>query len=815
MKTINLFIASSIREFYRERLLLGEFIRRSNIDSFRPRGFQISLFLCEDEFLNSQPTYDRYIRRSDIFIAIIGQHLGKYTSHEIEVSSNAETIKRRIIVSTGAQNTYKTADGFLYRETNKESLLSELETIIESAASSIIDEIPDVEYQANANSYVLGIPLPSDCLEFAVIGNIIRRYEDQEYAIRVVNNSCNNNCDSHVVLLSTHLASEVQRIEHLLSLSGIQDYLWLFLSESAAREMAAIVLKVENTGNHPDFFSTLEDLSLIFENRLLRSLLNNNPGRFHYLFEDHVLFREYLPSKKRTLVKNLLDGNTVWFEDSVLTVKERIICSILNLYNSTNLLDKHQEALYAIKISNYDYFCLKPELIKELPLKSLSDNVRDYIIDSIVNIYKSLDSLSYNQVLVDVNQIIESIQDNQMETHLTLEDQVFIYSACGELLSYNVELYPEATEFLLRAVSLYFRLPNNTLFQNSTEQIKRVVIVLVHIYFDKHNIGKIRDIITQFESFDNDDVFIATLLAYKALISNKREEAKRWYEIAEQKIQAHANEDNEKLNLYLQIRCTNLLSDVLSDNSWGDYVETRVRPLAKQGNDLYSNYLKNLHYPVTEGWIKILQSVLNKDIDGIDLAINLLKENTFNWQWEKISSDVLYCKTKILEDLGEYELAINVLHDLYVSAYNDDDKALYKQNIALNYMNMYETEDNLKKAENNYKEAYELFTKSNQSWQAGNVLDGLSYCSILQKRFSDAEYYSSLAMKIPEYDCDNKHCNYISSLLCQKKYVKALYHFYIRCQGNDTIRRLMINDWESEMKVVGIDTSCFKLLFRR
>ena len=95
MKTIKVFVASSIIEFEQERIYLGEYVRKLN-DSFRDLKQRIRLYLCEDEKINSQPFYDRNIEDSDAFISIIGDQLGEFTKHEILVANHRTSIKRKI-----------------------------------------------------------------------------------------------------------------------------------------------------------------------------------------------------------------------------------------------------------------------------------------------------------------------------------------------------------------------------------------------------------------------------------------------------------------------------------------------------------------------------------------------------------------------------------------------------------------------------------------------------------------------------------------------------------------------------------------------
>lgn len=97
MKYIDIFVASSIDEFYEARICLGDKIRRINETCF-DAGFQFRLHLCEDESLNVQSVYDRLIERSHIFIALVGSKLGDFTIKEIRDIADKASIRYKIII---------------------------------------------------------------------------------------------------------------------------------------------------------------------------------------------------------------------------------------------------------------------------------------------------------------------------------------------------------------------------------------------------------------------------------------------------------------------------------------------------------------------------------------------------------------------------------------------------------------------------------------------------------------------------------------------------------------------------------------------
>ena len=98
MRTVSIFVASSMIEFEYERIYIGNFIRKYN-DNFKPIGNRVRLHMCEDEYRNSQSFYDRLIEASDIFILMIGEKLGDFSKHElVDVADKCSNIKKKVIV---------------------------------------------------------------------------------------------------------------------------------------------------------------------------------------------------------------------------------------------------------------------------------------------------------------------------------------------------------------------------------------------------------------------------------------------------------------------------------------------------------------------------------------------------------------------------------------------------------------------------------------------------------------------------------------------------------------------------------------------
>lgn len=99
MKTIKIFLASSINEFKYERNEIGDLIRRIQ-DKLIDENIRIKLFECEffDNSISTlgrkQNDYNEEIKNSDIFIMLVGKRLGGYTKEEyrIAVTSNKPII---------------------------------------------------------------------------------------------------------------------------------------------------------------------------------------------------------------------------------------------------------------------------------------------------------------------------------------------------------------------------------------------------------------------------------------------------------------------------------------------------------------------------------------------------------------------------------------------------------------------------------------------------------------------------------------------------------------------------------------------------
>jgi len=101
MKKIKIFLASSIREFEKERIAIGDIVRQIQ-NRIIDDGIRLDLFMCEfaDNSMSNGRMQERYndeLRKSDIFIMLIGKKIGEFTIEEYEVSKEVNKIKRYIL----------------------------------------------------------------------------------------------------------------------------------------------------------------------------------------------------------------------------------------------------------------------------------------------------------------------------------------------------------------------------------------------------------------------------------------------------------------------------------------------------------------------------------------------------------------------------------------------------------------------------------------------------------------------------------------------------------------------------------------------
>ena len=92
MKSYQIFLASSLNEFKDERNEIGDFIRRIQ-DILIDYHIRLKLFECEFydnsvASLRKQEEYNEEIKRSQIFLMLVGKTVGMYTLEEYHVAQS-------------------------------------------------------------------------------------------------------------------------------------------------------------------------------------------------------------------------------------------------------------------------------------------------------------------------------------------------------------------------------------------------------------------------------------------------------------------------------------------------------------------------------------------------------------------------------------------------------------------------------------------------------------------------------------------------------------------------------------------------------
>ena len=142
MNKIKIFLASSIVEFKSIRNKIGEYVLEYN-NEYIEKGKKIKLFECEfhDEAISSldrkQDEYMEVLKKSDIFLMLIGKKLGNYTKEEYQVALD-NNIERHIIFFKTNEEDNTVIEFKKYLRKIKESNTYEVTTI---------DEIKNILYK--------------------------------------------------------------------------------------------------------------------------------------------------------------------------------------------------------------------------------------------------------------------------------------------------------------------------------------------------------------------------------------------------------------------------------------------------------------------------------------------------------------------------------------------------------------------------------------------------------------------------------------------------------------------------------------------
>ena len=817
MKTVKVFVASSIIEFEEERIYLGGYVRKLN-DSLMGMGHKVRLFLCEDENINSQPFYDRNIENSDIFIALIGSYLGEFTRHEIvDVADRCAQIRKKILVLTSdkctslipgnLQSTFET-------HTITEHLSERLVEILSDQVEGVVQELYEEPDTPPSQEFILNIP-DSTTIEVAVINNIIRRLRDQSNNI-IVHDIIEGSEQAYIALLSDKISSEEKRIKKLIELKT-NSKLWLYAQDELSRQSSLAIeeqLKslldtiIKELAIYPDYYASYHILSILIENKLLKAICQNQPKSegFIYELEDHCLFRSSLITKNRHLVVNLYN-----IDDTLerRARRERIIVNLLNQYWLSGRLDKHFDAITKLLQGDFDSFIYTLDDLNKLKFEEYGQGFYDYLCDK-------LEIIQYNALNRDadwLSQELDELYSLLLQRQFMLE-QIGLKSSAYLLLANAYSLYPV---FSNKAINLYRQailgLDPVSMNDGIIELSKYNMLVLCMSLFDAKNrcdeeIIDIANTALQIVNNNEELYFTAFKIVQYAAATDNALRDKLEFELNSTLNSVFISKSNTNLLLYLIFVVTWIRVQQIKTGDINIYLS-----LIDSSLGLYNRYLA--HEPDYKNIYETLCSTRALATKNLELISSILDNYSDNFKSHNIGKhyyDILYDKGSIFLKENMIGEAIEIFTYLSESYNGSYDKAASLQSLALCYMARYKNPHCLVSAEETYNRALKLFEESNDTRMCGNVLDGLSYCYILQKRYQEAEAASLKALKIEEYNASNKHCNYISSLLCQNKQVEA-YSFYGSLKDKDAVKHQLIIDWSSEMQNVGINTRHFGDIF--
>lgn len=816
MKTVKVFVASSIIEFEEERIYLGGYVRKLN-DSLLGMGHKVRLFLCEDEKINSQPFYDRNIENSDVFIALIGSHLGEFTKHEIvDVADRCANIRKKVLVLTSKNSTSLIPDHLQSKFeicTITENLSEKLVNLLSDQVEEIVQELYDEPDSLSLQEFILNIP-DSINIEVAVINNIIRRLRDQSNNI-IVHDSIEGSEQAYIALLSDKISSEQKRIKELIELK-INSKLWLYAQEKLSRQSILPIdaqLKslhdtiIKEIAVYPDYYASYNILSILIENKLLKAICQNQPisDSFIYELEDHWLFRSSLITKKKHLVVNLYNIDDT---PERRMRRERIIVNLLNQYWLSGRLDKHFDAITKLLQGNFDSFIYTLDDLNKLKFEEYGQGFYDYLCDKLESIQQDSLNRDADWVSQELEELSSLLQQRQFL--LSPTNIISAYLLIANTYSLFTVLSNKAIYFYRLAISSQGPI---TIKSGIIELSKYYLLVLCMSLFDSQNrcdeeIIDIANVALQITNKEDELYFNAfKIIQYAASTDNA------FRDNLEIELNSTLNPDfvsqsNNNLLLYLTFVVTWIHVQYTKNVDISIYL-----PLIDYCFDQYNRYLRQESY-----YMNIYETLCSKKAlatKDLNLISSVLDNYSFNHDCQLLGKhyyDILYDKGSICIKEQKIDDAIIIFEELSNSYKGNYDKGASLQSLALCYMAKYGDRSCLKNAEEAYKKALELFSMLKDRKMCGNVWDGLSYCYLLQKKYSDAEEASLHSLEISEYDAPNKYANYISSLLCQNKKSEAV-SFYFSLPDKEKVKEQFEKDWKNEMKEVGIDTDAFFELF--
>lgn len=820
MKVIKLFIASSIIDFKDERILIGNFIQNFNTE-INSEGICVKLFLCEDESTNCQSIYDRKIEECNIFLALINEKIGPYTLHEIEVANRTDSISEKIIIlndKTPAILNDEKFSLFKIYHIPTDNFLIELCDLIKEKVKIIVPDLVDFGYEYPTTLFKLKRPdSTKDTVENAIIGNIIRGFNDQyDDKFHIIEEHSYQESDASVSILNIASKDELSYFREARNIEKILESLWLFINESGANSIQVeeiIKMFQDEYGVYPETYSL--NFELIFQNKLFKALIDYGLLEgFKYIIEDHLLIKETLLTGKQYIVKNL---SSLCDEK-----KERTIRNILNLYCYKKNKEQYIKALGQLDNSNFDYFGYNQYVVRDLqeylPNREFYEAVVDFATDSLEKLQLSIYNIEENELNQEISILLGNFHNNSLT--IRNSDALYIYYWIGNLY-YAKDIIDKTELYLCKVISLYKSILHNNPndYCEESEIVMQTTLDLCEIYFKKNEYNKLHDIAQKqldlplLEGNYQYEVFKILLNIYQARAYyriSKKDLSEKAYLLAKDALEKNNYKQNDMLlNIYIQLVYELVINSLylqrlnIDENLVDDVVE------------LYNRYLAaNNKYELTGKYVNLLLAVKNNDSKVAHTIVQGIHENILeinNYEY----LDMVYLYAHILEESGEYEKAIKEYNFLIGRYVGGEDNAACLQNKARCYMST-DCDNNLQEAEKAFSAALNIYESIDSSREnTCNIYDGLAYCYILQKKFQLAEECVKKAIDIGDYkNSNNLYSNFISSLLCQQKYKQARQIFrnecMIKCDISE-LKKQLKKDW-NEMKTHGIKTTFFNLI---
>lgn len=816
MRFINLFIASSIIEFERERVYIGDHIRRLNDKSY-DEGYYVKLYLCEDDSENLQASYDRKIENSDIFFALIGERLGEKTKHELYVAEHSDTIISRHIIVNNECNLsiipQELLPSFKIHTINSFNL-ELLFHHIDSCIHSIVSQITDTQYSPARKLFSLSIPHYHDSYELAIISNIIRglkdRFEDELQLL--ISSSFTERYNAYLSLLSENQNYENERLLKITCDENLRSSIWLFenvhYSSNKSESIKKIISDLYEYGNYPISYNSNEQLQLSFYRKLVDAL--NSFKSFievKYIIVNHILYEESQRTYKRQIIKNLYSTHLDHLKQRRL---EQSVVNITNLYVITGQVEKLKESLLKLEDADFEYFIFNPDIISpELPFTEYYETLTKYVYDSIEYLNYKLSDYTGDEIKNKLEAILNVIVERGVRLKPT--DNLSINYLCGKLLlSYN-DQYITAKDYYVKAYEAYKSAVNEGTHIN---YIKDIILDLCEKGFEYNNNEQILTWVNNGKEFvNNDDIgYHVRLLTYEAR-GNRDYNPLLTAELYNTAISILIERDlykqvDDLLDLYISIKFE-VLFDTYRSLSDSDTVQMDL--LKEQTSllyELYKRYLTNSNFWCSEISTLYLLGLFHVDMTfcmKADILLNTYVDKRVNQEWK---NDLEYIKALILKKKQQYKESNEILLTLAERYNGPKSKASCYQIAGNNYSYMFDSKESLELAKQSYKKAIDL-DKSLES----RVYDGLSYCCLMTKDFREAEKYARKALLMDNLFNENKYANYITSLLCQNKFIKAFFTYAIKCKSNQNIKDIMKRDWNTDLGELGINTKHFHIIF--